>query len=453
MSNKSDRITFQTRYNDMLDTLRHEILTSIRPAGEYIPSELALSEQYQISRKSVRKALDILVADGLLTKVPRVGNMVNAVEEFQTITIRLGYYPSLENEAALLDLIDLFRRHYPHIKVEMLSLPYRNYVETVRDFIHNGWVDAVSINNKDFLHAAESGELELFEPQFSQLEHYSFLTSLFTEKEQLYVKPFIFSPIILCYNKGMFARSGIAEPDSSWTWIDLSNAARMTKKKLDTLGFYLDIASLNRFPIYLLQNGFTFEDDPKDSYNGELLWEHLLAFRDLFYNQGESPAFLSEADLDTEKMFLNEKTAMIITSYYALHALKEAAFAYGIAPIPHESEPSTFVLATGLAVSRHSKQKDAAKLLVDFLASEKSQLLISNQTLSIPAHQQAAERAGEEHAHRPAGFNGYLDILPVLRNYKDLNISIHELEHLHSELKLFWSKMEEPDAVKNRLVR
>lgn len=50
MSNKPDRITFQTRFEEMVGTLRKEILSSIRPAGDYLPSELALADQYLLSK-------------------------------------------------------------------------------------------------------------------------------------------------------------------------------------------------------------------------------------------------------------------------------------------------------------------------------------------------------------------------------------------------------------------
>ncbi len=453
MSNKSDRISFQSRYKEMLETLRHEIVTSVLSAGEFIPSELALSEHYQISRKSVRKALDILVAEGLLTKVPRVGNRVNQTEAFKMITIRLGYYPSLEYEAVLPDLVKLFEEKHSHISIELIALPYRNYTETVRGFIANGWLDAVTINNKDFMHAQEDGLLELFDYQDVNPAHYSFLPALFSSDNQLYVQPLIFSAIVLCYNKDMFERCNLAEPDSSWTWSDLSAAAHTIKEKQNILGFYADIASLNRFPIYLLQRGFSFKSGNKHSFTDDLLWDSLLAFRDLFYNQGESPAFLSEADLDTERLFLNEKTAMILTSYFALQALKSPSFVYDIAPIPHDSEESTLLLATGIAISKYSKQKDAAALLVDFLAAETSQLYIRQQTLSIPADQRVAEQEMEamEVSFRPANFNCYRDMVSTFRNYKDLNLSISTLEYFQRELKLFWSNLEEPDVVKNRL--
>ncbi|WJH34885.1 winged helix-turn-helix domain-containing protein [Paenibacillus sp. CC-CFT747] len=98
MSHKPDRITFQTRFTEMVAELRREIVTGIRPKGDYLPSELTLADQYKLSKKSVRKALDILVEEGLITKVPRVGNRITPPDSRQTVSLKLGLYPSLEEK-------------------------------------------------------------------------------------------------------------------------------------------------------------------------------------------------------------------------------------------------------------------------------------------------------------------------------------------------------------------
>lgn len=452
MGNRPDRVTFQNRLNEMIQTIRHDILTSKLSAGDFIPSELTLAKQYNISRKSVRKGLDILVAEGLLKKIPRVGNMVNPPADYQKVTINLGYYSSLERECALPDLLELFHTKYPHIQVEAIPLPYHNYVPAAREFMNNGWLDVITLNNKDYCHALEQNALEMFQPLEKQPEQYPFLAPLFIHHNQLLVQPLVFSPVVLCYNKSLFRQMGIPEPDSNWSWEDLSKTAVKFSESTNLLGFYADIASINRFPIFLLQNNVKFKRNAKGyQFRDPMLWKCLLTFRDLFYNQGKPPAFLSEADEDTEKLFLQQKTAMILTTYFGMNIMKDPDFEYDIAPVPHDSSPKTMLLVTGLAISRQSKHKEAAKLLVDFLASAACQLYIRKHTLSIPAHKPSAEWTGPEHIYRPARFFSYRNIIPTFRSYKDLNISIAVLEKLQKELKLFWSNLEQPDSVIRRM--
>lgn len=454
MSSRPDRITFQNRLNVMINGIRRDILTHKYPAGEFIPSELTLAEQYQISRKSVRKGLDILIDEGLLKKVPRVGNMINSTDSFQKITIKLGRYPHIERETALQDLLELFHMHYPHIKVETIPLPYDHYIDAAREFINNGWIDALMLNNKHYLEAVDRQALELFEPLDAQPEQYDFLNSVFTNENQLLVKPLIFSPVVLCYNKNLFRHLGLSEPDSSWSWEELTRVATIFIEKMNILGFYADIASLNRFPIILLQNNVAFSPTNQGyNYNDPLLWESLQSFRDLFYVQGIPPAFLSDSDADTEKLFAQQKVAMILTTYFGMNMLKDPEFEYGITPVPYHKDAKTMLLVTGISVSRQSKHKEVAGLLADFLASPSSQLHIRKHTLSIPAHKPSAEWTGPEHIYRPSRFSCYRDIIPSFQSYKDLNIEMQALEAFQKELKLFWSNLESPESVMKRLMK
>ncbi|MDF2662047.1 MAG: GntR family transcriptional regulator, partial [Paenibacillus sp.] len=78
MENKEVRKSPRERLSDMVNRLRDDIITGKRPSGEYLPSEKALTELFGLSNQSVRKGLEQLVGEGLLEKIPRVGNKVIA---------------------------------------------------------------------------------------------------------------------------------------------------------------------------------------------------------------------------------------------------------------------------------------------------------------------------------------------------------------------------------------
>ncbi|NMO95762.1 extracellular solute-binding protein [Paenibacillus lemnae] len=452
MSNKPDRITFQKRLEDMVGTLRREIITRVKPAGDYLPSELALAEQYKLSKKSVRKGLELLVSEGLITKVPRVGNRINSMETEGSVSLKIGIYPSLEEETDFRELISTFCSKYPHIQVETIALPYHRYPEAIKSYLDHGWLDVITLNHWNFLETKERESLHLFEEQEAHPDAYPFLQPVLSHNGILYGRPFVFSPVVLCYNKELLKQSGISEPDSSWSWKDLSKAAKTLKKGGSPFGFYAHIASTNRFPIVLLQEGYRFQkEDGKYVFNDPELWKALSGLRDVFYSQGAFSSFLSEADADAEKLFLQQKAAMIMTTYYGLKYLKNADFAYDLAPVPYHDHAKTIMLVTGLAVNRQSKQKEAARLLVDFLTSAEAQLHIRQHTLSIPASKHAAEWRGEESMYRPSRFQLYREIIPTFGTYDDLAISIRELDMLRNELKLFWANMEEAEQAAQRL--
>ncbi|SDC93300.1 multiple sugar transport system substrate-binding protein [Paenibacillus sp. UNCCL117] len=453
MSNRPDRITFQSRLDDMITSLRREIKNAQRPAGEYLPSEMALADQYKLSKKSVRKGLDVLVAEGLIVKEHRVGNkIIGPKTAAPQLTLRLGYYPSLEGETDLRELLKQFGRLYPHVKVDTLPLPYTQYPESIREYLDNGWLDVISLNNWNFLETAQSGALDLFEPVKTDPQHYSFLSSVFAHEGMSYARPFIFSPVVLCYNKSLFRELSIPEPDSSWSWSDLADLSVRLKQEHDTIGFYAHIASTNRFPIVLLQNSFRFErQDSGYKYDDPRMWESLRSFRDLIYGQDLFPSFLSESDADAEKLFVSRKAAMLMTTYYSLRFLQDATFEYDLAPLPYQQNAKTLLLVTGLAISRQSPHKQAARQLVEFLTQEAAQLHIRQHTLSIPAHKPSAEWTGPEKGYRPARYHVYREIVPTYGRYEDLNLPIRELDHLRHELKLFWSNLEQAEDVAARL--
>ena len=100
---KIDRHTFQTRTRHMSADLKQKINSGAYSPGEFLPSELALTEQYKLSKNSVRYVLDELVQEGLIIKIPRVGTQVTKPASKETI--RFGVYPSLYKEAGMEELI------------------------------------------------------------------------------------------------------------------------------------------------------------------------------------------------------------------------------------------------------------------------------------------------------------------------------------------------------------
>lgn len=63
-------------YRHVYETLRTEIEAGTPPVGERLPSEAQLTRRFDVSVITVKRALDMLRADGLITRRPRVGTVV-----------------------------------------------------------------------------------------------------------------------------------------------------------------------------------------------------------------------------------------------------------------------------------------------------------------------------------------------------------------------------------------
>ncbi|MEH2921871.1 GntR family transcriptional regulator [Samsonia erythrinae] len=69
-------------YRQLEKTIKSAILNGEFKPGQKIPTELELSRNYQVSRITVRKALEALTRDNLLTRISGKGTFVSA-EKFQ----------------------------------------------------------------------------------------------------------------------------------------------------------------------------------------------------------------------------------------------------------------------------------------------------------------------------------------------------------------------------------
>lgn len=64
------------RYTQLVDVLRQRIATGNLAIGDQLPTELALAQQHQISRGTVRQAMSVLLHEGLIERVQGRGTFV-----------------------------------------------------------------------------------------------------------------------------------------------------------------------------------------------------------------------------------------------------------------------------------------------------------------------------------------------------------------------------------------
>ncbi|MEF3303603.1 extracellular solute-binding protein [Paenibacillus sp. GYB003] len=443
MANRPSRETLSKRMDEMIRSIRDDIVSGKRSVGDFLPSERELGKLHRISNKSVRHCLDVLVAEGLIEKIPKVGNRIADVTDGNSITIRFGCHRTTVEETDLGTLLSQFHKQYPRIRVQTMMLEH--YV-SVRDTLESGIMDVVTVNYPNFREMVEHDALRLLEPQRTNDDIYPYLNKLFVWDDRQWVQPLTFSPVVLCYNRNHFREKNVLEPDSSWTWDDLRRAADKLAVPNERYGFYFYLLSNNRWPVFLLQSGAALppEGEPVRICDGPWM-KALQLCRDIVMNQALMPLFYEEAD--AEKLFLQEKASMIMTTYFGLNELKKAGFEYDIAPVPYQGDPRTMLIAIGLGINAKSEQKEAAQTFVDFLTSYSSQLNIRQRTLSIPALKPAAEWIGQETMFRPLRYPMHRDIVPTYRLYTDLNVTIPMLSAIINEVKLYWAGLESEESV------
>lgn len=439
----------------MTSQIREEILSGKRKYGEFLPSEKTLSQQFGINNKAVRQGLDLLVSEQLIEKIPRVGNKVVRPERTARSVVQFAYYNSLITEAVVEQLIADFHRLHPHIRIKPVPIGPNDYFRTTTQMMDQGAIDVLAMNHTGFRLFKEMGETDYLASIEPDSGMYPFLTEAFRLNGQLKVKPMIFSPLILCYNKKHFQDGGLPEPDGSWRWKQLFEAADLLAEKGKRLGFYCHFLSQNRWPVFLLQSGATFQRNESGTFQicGTPLMDGLRAGRELVMMQNRNPLLLSENDSHAEELFFNGKVSAIMTTYIRLnhYSVLDPEFAFELAPLPYLNEPKTLLQVVGLAIYSRSAVKPGAKCFVDYMTSYRAQLMIRQQTLSIPALKEAAEWTGTEIGYRPSRFFMYRDMTSAFRSFDDLNLSQDQLLRFVREAKLYWSGIETEEGVCRRL--
>lgn len=71
------------KYHRVADALRREIRTGDLPPGERLPAETALVERFRVSLPTVRQALSVLRAEGLIQSIHGVGTFVKDQSRLQ----------------------------------------------------------------------------------------------------------------------------------------------------------------------------------------------------------------------------------------------------------------------------------------------------------------------------------------------------------------------------------
>jgi multiple sugar transport system substrate-binding protein len=439
----------------MIQEIRRDIISGKYAAGKNLPSESALAKMYQLSNKSVRKGLEQLVDEGLIVKVNRVGNRVIGPGRESAVTVTLGCHESIERDFELQRLLDEFHGQYPSIRVIPVKLTppafNANFIQITEPYLANGIVDVFTMNHMAFLEFIENDGLHMLEPLPAINEIYPSLREAFTFEGVQYVQPLVFSPVVLCYNKEHFRKAGVPEPDSTWTWIDVLRAAELLSRPGERHGFYFYLLSENRWPIFLLQSGMGFEwnENGECDIRGTRLLENIRFVKKLIDHPYLFPKYLTESNDDVNQLFIQEKVSMILSTYFSMNELKHTKIPYDISLLPYFDVPAVLTVPIGMAVNRCSRQKDAAMLLVRFMASRKAQQLIRELTVSIPACKPVAEQVGGEKQkiNRPPHYSMFREHLPHFRVQKDLNLTNAEFLIVRSLLKKYWSGMIDEDTL------
>lgn len=449
MRRRPTKEQFHRQLEQMVQSIRDDILAGVYPAGDYLPSEKSLVAKFGMSNNSIRIGLEQLVEEGWIEKVARVGNRVAPGRPPVKLKLLCNEMP-LRN-LKLLQLLDGFHKKYPWITVETAVtgglLGFGSKEEPLPG-------DVVLLTSYQFQQATEEGKAGLLDETTGNPAIYPQVTELFRYGGEQYMQPLIFSPIMLCYNKSHFRESGLLEPDGSWRWNDLIRHAELLSDGKNRYGFCFHVPDGNRWPVFLLQSMERFEwdeDGRLKDIRGTRLMESIQICKRIIRNPQAFPRYLSESNADIDRMFMEGKVSMTLTSFMALNGLIDSGLEYDISPMPYIGEMRTLVIALGAGVIRQSGRKEEAALLVDYLTSAEAQTFIRTNTTSVPSLGNLPGPPESGGMYRPSRAMMYREILSSLRTHGELNVSLQTLYSIGNLLKGYWADLIDEEELCSRL--
>lgn len=231
---------------------------------------------------------------------------------------------------------------------------------------------------------------------------FSEVLQVFDKDGHLYAFPKGFTPMVLFYNRTLFARLGVSPPPADdWTWREFIETARSLTRDIDGDGD-TDIYAID-FPRQLYEwipwvwsaGGDIL--DPQGAHSvGYLDSEATVTTFELLASlitdlKAAPVQFLRGGDpMRTGRFYVGDQ-AMLHGGHWLLprlqHYNKRGDIGLGVAPIPHRtgSDPQNVLYSSGWAVPSNVTHKRLAIELAAFLASEEAQRLRATAGLEIPA--------------------------------------------------------------------
>jgi multiple sugar transport system substrate-binding protein len=284
------------------------------------------------------------------------------------------------NAKYLEEMKRVFEEQNPDIKVNIETVGYGDYFTKLMTVVAGGNApDAFELNYENFYTYAKKGVLLNLN---DLVETSGFDTSVLNEKALnafseggvQYGLPFSFSNVVLIYNKDLFDKAGVEYPTDDWTWADELEAA----KKIRALGpmifgFNQPIQFWDYYKM-VQQNGGSFLNEDKTAFtlntpqNVETL--QFMVDRILKYNVMPNDAQM--AGMGDWDLFAVERIGMIVTGTWSFSTFKEDCdFEWDIAIEPGNTGKATHFFANGLAISKDSKNVEAAFRWISFLSGSK----------------------------------------------------------------------------------
>ncbi len=376
-------------YQQVAELLQEKILSGSLQGS--LPTEEELCEQMNVSRVTIRKAMAELKNKGLIRSYRGRGTFVSTdIPRIHTRVLKIASYYSNPDLDIQHRIYKGFEKCYPELKIEPMfcadSLDYCDFLTGNLDGRSSPDIFMFSESQLPYL-VARGIFKELDTGKFTGKggSFFSRPFELFSKnKSKLYGVPFIFSPLALFVNKAFIDAKEITA-FAGWKEL-IAEAKKIQKINSSGYGFLLPYETLNRWPLFLLQNGVKiiggkgkyakcFMDSPEAIKT--ISW-----LQDLLYREKVTAGLCP----DSTELFMEGMGAILLSSLYMLNKFDlVSGLEWEVLPIPTPSTGvANMLMVTGFGISKSCSDVDGAEQFLTYMLSRDVQDLLAEENVACP---------------------------------------------------------------------
>lgn len=309
------------------------------------------------------------------------------------------------------EIVEQFETENPDIDVELQLTPWSQYWTKLDAAMGSGSAADVFWMNTYLPKYAEAGVLEpldeyIEKDKINMDDYVSVVKDAYNYKGVQYCMPKGVDTVQVFYNKDLFEKYDVEEPQSGWTWEDMKNLAEQLKSQIEKSGSdeYPILMELDAQPSFFnfinQSGGYVLSDDMKkagfDQEGTIKAYEDMVALMD----EGLMPDSKVLSDTKGTDLFLSQKGAILFMGSWKTSVIDEASFADQVGTIAmpvRENGNQSVIGGLGYAVNSNSENKDAAWKFVKYLAGEEANKLQAEAKIDVPALISAQQYYKAEH--------------------------------------------------------
>lgn len=292
--------------------------------------------------------------------------------------------------------IEEFNKIYPDVSINLEPSTWDDYWTKLEAAATGGSCADVFWLNGPNIAKYVKGEVVM--PITDMMEEYGLnaenypqgLINLYNIDGVQYALPKDFDTIGLWYNKTLFDEAGMDYPTDEWTWEDLVDAAeKLTKDDGSVYGFAAGFETQSGYyNLIQASGGYIISDDKKSSGYDLLETQEGVERWLTFMKNGWSPSQASLEELNSSLQLINGKVAMSYQGSWFLAQVVDAENPqqFDCVELPSvNGKKATVIHGLGNCIYAGTKNPEAAKAWVAFLAGETANKISAEMGAAIPA--------------------------------------------------------------------